>query len=105
VKSAGQTPLRIKQNRDDPHGLLRVVSAMCQAQERGRDELKHAEAPVDGKRRRPHKDRCDYDGQRQQHADHRRQHDRGAYRAETFPDHRAGSGFGDVRADQGVAAA
>ena len=41
---------------DDAHGLLRVVAAMPQRVERGRDELQDAKGAVDGERRAAHED-------------------------------------------------
>src|SRR3546814_1688641 len=47
---AAEHPLRIEQHGDDPHRLLRVVAAVAQRIERGRDELELAIALVDAER-------------------------------------------------------
>ena len=43
-------PCEIEQHRDDAHRLLRVVAAVAERVERGRDELQLAERAVDGER-------------------------------------------------------
>ena len=43
VERLAQHALRIEQHGDDAHGLLRIVAAMAERIERGRDELQHAE--------------------------------------------------------------
>src|SRR5215470_15270277 len=69
-----QVALRIEQDRDDPHGLLRVVAAVAERVERGGHELHHAELAIDRVGRRAHEQPRDDERQqqREREADERR---------------------------------
>ena len=63
----------VQQNRNDAHGLLRVVAAMTERIERGGDELQIAECTVDC-------ERCEADEDPGNDQDqHERQHEPGEW--------------------------
>src|SRR5215510_12470105 len=51
VKLRAEMALRVKQDRDDAHGFLRIVSTVTERIERSRNELKMLQCTVDGERR------------------------------------------------------
>ena len=77
VEAAGHVTLRVEQHGDDAHGLLRVVAAVAERIERGRDELQRAEivSTASGSSAETSKTRADQE-QREREAEQRRNNDR-----------------------------